>query len=121
MYNDSLTTPSVPPVLIMIYLALVAFMIVTQWVLYEKAGQPGWACIIPIYNIIVYLKIGGKPWYWLLLMCIPFVNIIFSIMVLQAFLKAYGKGGVGSVLLALFFSIFYLPYLAFSKNVRYQY
>ncbi|HEY9062555.1 MAG TPA: DUF5684 domain-containing protein [Pseudobacteroides sp.] len=94
-------------------------VIVSEWRLFEKAGEPGWACIVPIYNAIVMLKIGGNPWYWVLLMFIPVINIIIGIMALQGFLKAYGRGDIGSVLLALFFPVIYFPYLAFSKNVQY--
>jgi hypothetical protein len=49
-----------------IYLAIVILLIVSAWKVYIKAGKPGWACIIPIYNIIVLLEIVGKPWWWLL-------------------------------------------------------
>lgn len=119
MYDDSMAAQGLLPIFIIISLAVIVFMVAIQWVLYSKAGEPGWACIVPIYNIIVYLRIAGKPWYWLLLMFIPIVNIVIQIMALQAFLKAYGRGGVGSVLLALFFGLFYFPYLAFSKNVEY--
>lgn len=104
---------------IVVYLVFLAFFIAVYWVLFAKAGQPGWASIIPIYNSIIYLKIAGKAWYWLLLYLIPVVNIVVSILVLQAFLKAYGRGSAGSVLLAIFFGIFYFPYLAFSSNVKY--
>jgi len=120
MYTDSMATmPSISPAFTLVYLVLVVLMVASYWILFSKAGEPGWASIIPIYNTFVMLKIGGKPWYWLLLMLIPFVNIVIGIMALNAFLKAYGKGGVGSVLLALFFSIIYFPYLAFSKEVKY--
>ena len=120
MYSDSMATmPSIPPVFTFVYLALAVLFLASYWVLYSKAGEPGWASIIPIYNTIVMLKIGGKPWYWILLMLIPIVNIIIGIIALNAFLKAYGKGGFGSVLLALLFPIFYYPYLAFSKEVKY--
>ncbi len=106
--------------MLIIYLGVIILGIASMWILYAKAGEPGWASIIPIYNAYIMLKIGGKPWYWLLLMMVPFLNIVIAIMALQAFLKAFGKGDVGSVLLALFFSIIYFPYLAFSKNVTYE-
>lgn len=106
-------------VYLVVCIAIGVLSVVSLWILFSKAGKPGWASIVPIYSAIVMLNIGGKPWYWILLMCIPVVNIVISIMAIQAFLKAYGKGDVGSVLLALFFSFIYFPYLAFSKNVNY--
>ncbi len=61
--------------LFIIYFAVVMLGIASQWGIFSKAGKPGWACLIPIYNTIVLLEIVGKPWWWLLLMCIPLVNI----------------------------------------------
>ncbi|MEN6315982.1 MAG: DUF5684 domain-containing protein [Clostridiaceae bacterium] len=101
-----------------IYLAVLVLMIASLWILFQKAGKPGWAAIVPIYNTVVMLEIGGKPGWWVLLYFIPFVNIVIAIMALAAFLRAYGRGGAGPVLLMLFFSVIYLPYLAFSKNVQ---
>jgi hypothetical protein len=61
--------------LFIIYFAVVMLGIASQWGIFSKAGKPGCACLIPIYNTIVLLEIVGKPWWWLLLMCIPLVNI----------------------------------------------
>ena len=47
---------------IIIYLSICVLLIVSQWKIYTKANRPGWACLITIYNIIVLLKIIGKPW-----------------------------------------------------------
>ena len=93
--------------------------LVSYWLLFTKAGKPGWGCLIPFYNTYLMLKIGGRPGWWLLLFFIPVVDIVIALIMLASFLKAFGKGGVGSFLLALFFSAFYFPYLAFSKNVQY--
>jgi hypothetical protein len=100
-------------------LAIGILQLVSYWILFAKAGKPGWGCLIPIYNTYLILKIGGRPGWWLLLLLIPVVDIIIAIIALASFLKAYGRGSAGSVLLALFFSAFYFPYLAFSKNVQY--
>ena len=53
---------SISGTVIVIYLAIVVLMIVAMWKVFTKAGEPGWACIIPIYSTIVMLKIVGKPW-----------------------------------------------------------
>jgi len=102
---------------IIIFLAIIILMIVSFWKIYVKAGEPGWACIIPIYNIIVMLKIAGKPWWWLFLLCIPIVNIIFAIMMYNGLSKNFGQGAgftVGLILLGIVF----WPMLAFGD---YQY
>ena len=53
--------------------------IVAIWYVFTKAGKPGWACLIPVYDYLVGLKIIGKPWWWVILLFIPFINLIFMI------------------------------------------
>jgi hypothetical protein len=96
---------------IIIYLAVIAFYIYVGWKLYEKAGQPGWACIIPIYSAIVMLRIVGKPWWWILMFLIPVVNIVFLIWMLNMLSKSFGKDEGFTVGLVLLGFIFY-PILA---------
>ena len=96
-------------------LAIMVLMIVAQWIVYTKAGKPGWACIIPIYNVIVLLQIVGKPWWWLLLMLIPVVNIILAIWMINLLSKSFGHG-VGFTLGLLFLSVIFYPILAFGDS-----
>lgn len=100
---------------IIIYVALIVLMIVSMWKIYTKAGKPGWACIIPIYNIIVLLEIVGKPWWWLLLMLIPFVGIVLGIWMLNLLSKSYGHG-VGFTIGMLFLSFVFLPILGLGES-----
>jgi len=89
-----------------VQLAIAGFFIYVGWQLFEKADQPGWAAIIPIYNIIVTLRIIGRPWWWLLLMLIPIVQIYPLIMIPIDLAKSFGKGtgfGVGLLLLGVIF------------------
>ena len=65
-----------------ITLALCLLMLASMWRIFTKAGQPGWAILIPIYNAYVMLKVAGKPGWWLLLMLIPVVNLIVTILML---------------------------------------
>lgn len=90
------------------------FLIVAQWIVYQKAGKPGWACIIPIYNFIVLLEIVGKPWWWLLLMLIPVVNIVLVIIVYHNLSLSFGKTAGFTVGLVLLSFIFF-PILAFGE------
>lgn len=102
-------------VLIILYLLFVVFMIVTMWTIYAKAGKPGWAALIPIYNIIVFMEIIKKPWWWLFLWMIPIVNSVFIIWGLNLLAKKFGKSEgftVGLVLLGFVF----IPILAFDKS-----
>jgi hypothetical protein len=93
--------------IIVIYVAVLALMIVSLWKIYTKAQKPGWAVLIPIYNIIVLLEIIGKPWWWLLLMLIPFVNIIFAIWMVNLLSKSFGHGEGFTIGLILLSFIFY--------------
>lgn len=94
------------------------FLLIAEWKVYTKAGKPGWAVIVPIYNIIVFLEIIGKPWWWLILMLIPVVNIIFIIWAINLLSKSFGKDeGFTAGLILL--SVVFLPILAFSNDCSY--
>lgn len=98
------------------WLAVAVIAIIAMWKIFAKAGKPGWAAIIPIYNIIIMLEIIGRPWWWLLLMFIPFVNIVISVVVAIDLGKAFGKDPVFSVILLWFFSIIGYLILGFGKD-----
>jgi hypothetical protein len=95
-----------------IWLAIVVFIFAAYWKIYEKAGQPGWAGIVPIYNIYVMLKIVGKPGWWLIMMFIPVVNIIYLIWMINMLSKSFGKDEGFTVGLLLLGFVFY-PILGF--------
>lgn len=96
-------------VLILFYLLLAIVGIVALWKTFEKAGHPGWAAIIPIYNIYVLLKVAGRPGWWLILLLIPFVNFIVYIVVSLDVAKNFGKSAAfGIIGLWLFSFIGYL-------------
>ena len=83
-----------------------------MWKVFVKAGQPGWAAIVPIYNLYVMTQIAGKPGWWLLLFFIPFVNIVIAILLSIAIAQKFGKGagfGVGMTFLGFIF----MPILGF--------
>lgn len=96
------------------YLAIVAFEIAALWKVFSKAGEPGWAAIIPLYNAIVLLRIAGRPAWWLVLLFIPLANLVIGGIALIDLARAYGKGagfGIGLLFLA---PIFY-PILGFGS------
>jgi hypothetical protein len=82
--------------------------LVAMWKNYVKAGQPGWAILIPIYNIYVLLEIVGREWWWLLLLLIPGVNVVIAIILTFDLAKSFGKGtgfGLGLLLLNFIFTL----------------
>jgi hypothetical protein len=80
---------------------------------FQKAGQPGWAAFVPIYNFIIMLRIAGRPaaWAWFLLLAfVPFIGsialLVVAIVVLNDISRSFGRGGgftVGLVLLGPIF------------------
>ncbi len=99
-------------------LGIIVLVIYSMWKVFEKAGKPGWAAIIPVYNVIVMLDIVGKPWWWIFLLLIPLVNLFVSIYIGILMAKSFGKGTGFGIGLALLGFIFY-PLLAFS-DAEYQ-
>ena len=100
-------------------LAMVVVIVVGGWKVFEKAGQPGWAILIPIFNAYIMLKIAGRPGWWLLLYFIPLVNIVIAIIVCMDVARAFGQSALfGFFLLFLLCGIGYLM-LGFG-NYRYQ-
>ncbi len=97
---------------ILVYLALIVVMIIAQWRIYEKAGQPGWAVLIPFYNIYVLLKLVGRPGWWLLLMFIPIVNFIIAVIVMNDLSKSFGQG-IGFTLGLIFLGPIFILLLGF--------
>ena len=93
---------------------LVAVLVIAgMWKVFTKAGKPGWASIIPIYNVVVLLQIAGKPIWWIVLLFIPIVNFVIAVMVMISLAKAFGKG-TGFALGLLFLSPIFIPILGFS-------
>jgi hypothetical protein len=76
----------------------IAGAIVGAWKAFQKAGQPGWAAIVPLYHIYIYLKISGRPDWWLLLYLVPFVGFVVHILVSLDVAKRFHKSELFGVL-----------------------
>jgi hypothetical protein len=101
----------------LIYFAFIVLLIAAMWKIFAKAGQPGWAAIVPIYNIIVLLRIIGRPLWWIVLLFIPVANFIVLIISMIDLAKSFGKGTGFAIGLILLGPIF-LPLLGFG-DARY--
>ena len=100
----------------LIMLAIAALTIVGMWKMFTKAGKPGWASLIPIYNIVVLGQIAGWEGSKIILLFIPVLNIVFGIMLMLDLAKAYGKESgfaVGMVILPMVF----FPIIGFDSSV----
>jgi Family of unknown function (DUF5684) len=101
--------------ILIVELAVLLVIIIGLWKVFTKAGKPGWASIIPIYNLIVLLEISGKPLWWIILCIIPCVNIVVFILIYIALAKSFGQGtgfGIGMFI----FPFIFIPILGFGSS-----
>ena len=117
-YSASSQGKAPGPLVWIFSLAFAILMIAACWKIFTKAGQPGWAAIIPIYNWYVLCKIVGRPGWWVILLLIPLVDFIIGIILCIDLAKSFGKGigfGIGLILLPIIFC----PILGFG-SAQYQ-
>ena len=96
-------------------LLIMVVMIIAMWKIFTKAGKPGWAILIPIYNIIVMLEIVGKPTWWIIIiLLVPIVNIVFLIWMINLLSLSFGKD-VGFTIGILLLGFIFIPILGFGK------
>ena len=94
--------------LTLIWLAIAVIGIIAGWKIFTKAGQPGWAVLIPIYNAIVLMRVIGRPWWWIVGFIVPILNIVVGIVVSLDLAKSFGRGtgfGIGLWLLPFIFGL----------------
>lgn len=108
-----------------VILLIAAFMVICQWKIFTKAGQPGWAVLVPFYNIYVYTQVIKRPSWWMALYFLGIIPILGSIAVLVIVIldqirlaKVFGKDS-GFAVGLIFLSIVFLPILAFGSS-KYQ-
>ena len=102
-------------VFFLVWLAVVVLVFASLWKIFEKAGKPGWAGIVPIYNAVVLLEIVGRPIWWIVLLLLPCVNFVVGILLCIDLAKSFGKDvgyGIGLALLGIVF----FPLLAFGDS-----
>jgi hypothetical protein len=98
-----------------LYIAIIVLEVVAFWMLFAKAGKPGWAAIIPFYNIWVAWEVAGKPGWWLVFYFIPIVNIVFWIIWCLQIAPRFGQG-TGFAVGIIFLPFIFVPIMAFDKS-----
>ena len=106
-------------VALLFWLAVMVVVIIGMWKVFEKAGQPGWAVLIPFYNAYILLRIAGRRGWWLVLYLIPLVNFVIAIIVSIDIAKAFGQSGAFGFFLLFLLGCIGFPMLGFG-NYRYQ-
>lgn len=99
-------------------LLVVVGVLVGIWKVFVKANKPGWAALVPIYNLFVLAEVGGKPSWWAILLFVPLVNLIVFVLICMGVAKNFGKSELYGIGLALLGFIFF-PLLGFG-NARYR-
>lgn len=101
--------------MLLISTALCVLMIISMWKIFKKNNKPGWACLIPIYNVYTICNIVGKKWWFMLLFCLPIANIYALFVVCKGLAEKEGKN-TGFVIGMMLLPVVFFPILAFSKN-----
>lgn len=114
-YYSYSSPPAYNPVFTIISLVLCVFVLVCMWIIFRKAGKPGWAAIVPFYNLYVLFDITWGSGMRFLLLLIPIYNIILSIQTQVRLAKAFGKSG-GFAAGLVFLPYIFIPLLAFGKE-----
>lgn len=110
LLTTSILVFGVIPILVLTWIGM--------WGVFEKAGEVGWYAFIPVYNLVVLLRIVGKPWWWLLLYLIPGIGFIIRIMVLHLLSLSFSKGLLYTLGLYFFSPLFFIL-LGFRKSAEY--
>jgi len=99
-------------------LVIILFPMLNYWV-FNDAGVEGYKALIPFYNYYIWLQVIGKPWWWLILMLVPFINFFMIMLMLVQTAISYGKNDLGSQALAVLVPFVYIPYLGISEKEKY--
>ena len=110
-------------VVFVIFGLLVLLQVVAMWIVFDRAGHPGWASIVPIYNMWVLAEIGEKPGWLGLVMCFggvipiigPIAELVLWIMISIGVAKTFERG-VGFGIGLSFLPFIFYPILAFSRD-----
>lgn len=106
-------------VLGIIGLIITIIAVVVMWKTFAKTGQPGWAAIVPIYNLYVMTQIGGRPGWWTVLLLIPGVNVVVLAILSIDIAKSFGKDAVFGIVGLWLFGIIGYAILGFG-NAQYR-
>ncbi len=94
--------------------ALVTIVVASLWQIFVKAGRPGWAALVPFYNVMVLAEITGRPWWWVLLVFIPVINLIVLLLLTVDLARSFGRG-LGFAVGMVFLPFIFFPLLAFGS------
>ncbi len=88
----------------------------STWKLYIKAGRKPIEAFIPIYNLVIMMKIINRPLWWAVLLFIPIVNLIMIPVVWIEFIRSFGKNSRQDTLLVLITLGLYITFLNYTAE-----
>ena len=111
----------------MVFTHWILFVLIIQlihflgtWKLYKKAGRKPWEAAIPVYNAVVLMKIIKRPWWWVILLFIPIVNLIMFPVVWVETIRSFGKTSTLDTVLVILTLGLYIYYVNYSSDATYR-
>ncbi len=92
---------------------------VAKWRMFIKCKQPGLASIVPVWDVVVVLRIVGRPAWHILYFLIPVFNLYFGVRLLIEIAQSFGKRSIVDYILVVVFNLFYVLNLALAYNEMY--
>lgn len=89
------------------------------WKLYVKAGRQAWEAAIPVYNAVVLMKIINRPWWWVILLFIPVVNLLMFPVVWVETIRSFGRNSRMDTILVILTLGLYIFYVNYAIDVEY--
>ncbi|MHA7058004.1 signal peptidase I [Aquimarina sp. M1] len=101
------------------FLAVQVVHFLGTWKLYVKAGRKAWEAAVPIYNAVILMKIINRPWWWVILLFIPVINVIMLPVVWVETIRSFGKNTTTDTILVIATLGLYIYYVNYMLNVSY--
>jgi len=90
------------------------------WFIFKKAGVAPWKAVVPLYNLVMWIKVCGKSWKWYIYFLVPAINIFTYLLLVVETAKVFRRYGFWEQLLAVLLPWVYLPIVGLSPKLKYH-
>lgn len=104
---------------IVFFIFLLLVWAIATYITFNKANEAGWKAFVPVLNIVVLLKIIGRPVWWTILFFVPIINVIVGVSAILDLYKTLGRRKWYDQLLGILIAPFYLLYVSLNKKTEY--
>ncbi|MBQ4822697.1 signal peptidase I [Aquimarina sp. MMG016] len=101
------------------FLVLQVIHFLGTWKLYIKAGRKAWEAAVPVYNAVILMKIINRPWWWVILLFVPVINVIMLPVIWVETIRSFGRNNRNDTILVLVTLGFYIFYVNYMLDVTY--